>query len=184
MQSLRLEARVPALGGASWDWQLCQRPLTDSKNRIGCLYKLNSWEVPKGKGFPGKESKSWEGFVLFFLLMGPWLMTQGNEEHISPRISHCPPQPILHTAALFKTVKLLSSCRKKFKPFILFVFRLAQPYLPLVSFKQTTKRSLCTPLSICSHYFLSLKIFHFSLSISYSFFKENLPSPWSFFYCV
>lgn len=32
-------------------------------------------------------------------------MTQGNEEHISLRISHCPPQPILHPTALFKTFK-------------------------------------------------------------------------------
>lgn len=89
----RLRLRVPELGAGPWDWQLCQGPLMNSKNRIRCLYKLNSREVPKGKGFPGKESRSWKVFVLFFFLMGPWLMTQGNEEHISPRVSHCPPQP-------------------------------------------------------------------------------------------
>lgn len=100
-----LKLRAPGLEGGSWDEQLCQDPLTKSKKRIGCLYKLNSGEDPKGKGFPGKESKSWKVFVLFFFLMGPWLMTQGNEEHISPRISHCLSQPALHLVAPLETFR-------------------------------------------------------------------------------
>lgn len=112
---MRPETESPrAGGGGSWDRQLLQSPFAPSKNRIGCLYKLNSWEVPKGKGFPGKESRSWKVFVLFFFLMMFWLMTQGNEEHISLRISGCPSPITLHS--LFKTFKPSHFLQEKVQP--------------------------------------------------------------------
>lgn len=45
--------------------------------------------------------------------MAFWLITQGNEEHISLRISYCPPNP---PSILLPCSKLPTFCRKKQPP--------------------------------------------------------------------